>query len=670
MLFKLALRNIKKSIKDYSIYFFTLVIAVAIFYIFNSIDAQKSMLTLTSSKQDMIKILVECLNYVSVFVSIILGFLIIYSNNFLIKRRKKEIGLYETLGMSKRKTSSIIVIETLLVGIISLAVGLLIGVGLSQLVSIFTAKLFKADMSKFQFVFSIDSLVKTIIYFGIIFILVMIFNVITLSRYKLIDLLNANKKNEKVKIRNKYVTFITFVLSIACLAYAYYLLFNNALLKLPSTDALKMIIFGALGTFLFFLSLSGFLLKILEKTKKIYYKNLNMFILKQVNNKINTSVISTTVICLMLLLTIGILSGSMSLTSAYNGSLSENNMSDITIQKTDYIDNEESGTSIFSLPELEGFSNYIKNYAIYTTKMAEEITIDKLLTSKAKEEAKKEIGKGSSFDYKIPIISETEYKNIMKLYNIEPIDIDDDEYLIIANLDMVVKYYNESLNTKNTIILNNKQLKSATLKVIELPVMNYPSDGNDGLLVISDNLTENLQKGLAILLGNYVDSKTHEQVESELKTFLNNSEINGFHLMSKIEMEAASVGTTALLTFIGLYLGIVFAISSATVLAIGQLSESSDNRERYRILKQIGADDKEIKRALLVQISIAFLLPLVVALIHAIFGLKEINSIIKIVANIDLVSNIILTTSFIVFVYGGYFLGTYLCSKNIIKDNK
>src|SRR5574344_235079 len=196
MLFSLSFKNIKKSLKDYSIYFFTLVVAVSIFYMFNSLDSQTAMLKMNESRYEIVQSLIMILGYVSVFISVILGFLIVYSNNFLIKRRKKEFGLYLTLGMSKRKVSMIFVLETFIVGIVSLGVGLLIGVGLSQLLSLLTIKLFEVNMSDFKFVFSEMAFYKTLIYFGIIFVLVMIFNIFSLSRNKLIDLLNASKQNE------------------------------------------------------------------------------------------------------------------------------------------------------------------------------------------------------------------------------------------------------------------------------------------------------------------------------------------------------------------------------------------------------------------------------------------------------------------------------------------
>ena len=249
-LFSLALRNIKKSIKDYSIYFITLVIAVAIFYIFNSIDSQTAMMSISKSTMEIVQSLVNVLSYISVFVSVVLGFLIVYANNFLIKRRKKEIGIYMTLGMSKLKVSTILVLETVIVGVISLGIGLLLGIGLSQLLSIFTAKLFEADMTKFTFVFSSGALLSAIINFGFIYIIVMIFNIITLNRFKLIDLLYANRKNEKVKIKNGWLIFIIFIISIVLIGYAYKLLYDGALYVVEITCVL-ILLFTCFNTNIF-----------------------------------------------------------------------------------------------------------------------------------------------------------------------------------------------------------------------------------------------------------------------------------------------------------------------------------------------------------------------------------------------------------------------------------
>ena len=307
MLFKLSLKNISKSIKDYTIYFFTLILGVAIFYVFNAIDDQTIMLNVSSSTYEIIKLLTQILSGVSVFVSFILAFLIIYASRFLIKRRNKEFGIYLTLGMSKRKISLILFFETLIIGIASLALGLGIGVSLSQLMSIVVANMFEANLTKFTFIFSKSACLKTLLYFSIMYLVVMIFNTINISKCKLIDLIHANKKSEKIKLKNPYLCTIIFILSCILLGYAYYEVTGN-ISTFNNYKIYSSIAFGAIATFFIFWSLSGLLLRIFMSLKKVYYKGLNSFTLRQFSSKINTTVFSTTIICLMLFITICVLS--------------------------------------------------------------------------------------------------------------------------------------------------------------------------------------------------------------------------------------------------------------------------------------------------------------------------------------------------------------------------
>ena len=276
MLYKLSVSNIKKSFKDYAIYFITLIMGVCIFYIFNSMDSQTVMLELSSSQEEMIELLASLLSYVSVFVSVILGFLIIYASRFLIKKRNKEFGIYMTLGMSKRKISLLLLLETFLIGLISLGIGLLLGIALSQITSIFVANMFEVNMTKFSFNFSKSAMIKTIIYYGIIYLVVMIFNTIIINKNKLINLLQASKKQEKIKLKNPYVCIVLFILSIGMLGSAYYMVTDGLfkLLDYGMNILLLPISLGVVGTILFFYSISGMLLKILSKWHNIYYKKI------------------------------------------------------------------------------------------------------------------------------------------------------------------------------------------------------------------------------------------------------------------------------------------------------------------------------------------------------------------------------------------------------------
>ena len=268
MLLKLSLRNIKRSFKDYTIYFMTLILGVAIFYLFNSIESQTVMLNVSSSTREIIGMMVNILSGVSVLVSFILGFLIVYASRFLMKRRNKEFGIYMTLGMGKRQISSILLCETFFIGIISLAVGLVIGVALSQLMSIFVASMFEADMTRFAFVFSSSAMLKTILYFGVIYIVVMIFNVFFIGKQELIDLLLAHRKNEKVKMKNMWLCSGVFIIGMIMLGYAYYLV-TAGITKLDTAEKIFVPIgLGIVSTFLIFWSVSGFVLKIFMAKKK------------------------------------------------------------------------------------------------------------------------------------------------------------------------------------------------------------------------------------------------------------------------------------------------------------------------------------------------------------------------------------------------------------------
>ncbi len=243
---------------------------------------------------------------VSVLVSIILGGLIVYANNFLIKRRKKELGIYMILGMGKRKISRILVTETFIVGVISLVGGLILGIGASQGVSTFTLNLFDVGMDEYKFIVSTSAIGKTILYFGTMFLLVMIFNVFVISKYKVIDLLIANIKNEDIKFKNPVIYLLTFVLCLIFLGFSY-----KSLLEIPFDLERNMsipIALAIVGTVLFFFSLAGVILYVTNKNKKIYFKGLNMFVLKQMNSKVNTNFISMSLICLMLFITIVVLS--------------------------------------------------------------------------------------------------------------------------------------------------------------------------------------------------------------------------------------------------------------------------------------------------------------------------------------------------------------------------
>ena len=696
MLFKLSFNNMKKSIKDYAIYFLTLVLGVAIFYMFNSLDSQQAMLEVSQSQKQIIKLMVEMLAYISVFVAIILGLLIVYASNFLINRRKKEFGIYMTLGMGRRQISKIILMETIFVGIISLAIGLGIGIFASQFMSILVAKLFEADMSEFQFAFSQSACIKTCICFAVMYIAVMFFNTITVSRYKLINLINANKKNEKIKIKNPFLSILLFIFGASILGYAYWEVTGNVRALNTADKLLPPIIMGIVGTIAIFWSLSGFILELIKSRKNIYLKDTNMFVLRQLNNKINTMVASMSVICLMLFMTITILSSSLALRNTMGRELKEMTPVDLNLYKTanlpetaknrygkvvNYTEEqrEDSNHTVKETLVNNGFNmNLLKDVIEIPIYSMKDLTLEKFFGYKIEEIMS--LYSMLAYDTPETIIKISDYNKIAKLYGISQYELNEDEYIVLCDFDSMIELRNKILqDEENTLKIAGKNYKSKYNECKSGFVLMSTSHTNAGIILVPDNCNlqdEDREEQLFVANYNATTDEEKEKIEelfsSNKAGFIQNLSDKGLQLdgMTKISLMESSVGLATIVTFIAIYLGIIFLIASSAILALKQLTESSDNKQRYAILRKIGCDEKIINRSLFRQIGIFFIVPLILAVIHSIFGIQFVISVMSgLASKEDLLPSIISTVIVMGVIYGAYFLATYFRSKNIIKEN-
>ena len=684
MLFNISLKNIRKSLKDYTVYFFTLILGVAIFYVFNAIDSQSVMLDVRENMMDIIKLMNDMLSGVSVFVSCILGFLIIYASRFLIKRRNKEFGIYLTLGMSKRKISAILFFETLLIGIVSLVAGLVIGTILSQFMSVIVANMFDADMTKFKFIFSMKACIKTLIYFAIMYVLVMIFNTFSISRCKLIDLLNAGKKTEKVTMKNPIVCTIVFVIGVGILSYAYWMVTRgvesiNIINKIGVPIAL-----GCVATFLIFWSVSGFMIRIFTSIKSVYYKGVNSFVLRQFCSKINTTVFSTTVICIMLFITISVLSAALSMKDSLSKDLDSMCPVDVQLAKYSYdamsdayatSQNmnekdremlEDSKLSIIETLNNSGFDaqKYFKDvveYNIYNTGLTVKDTLGDINTDDYQFMA----------DAIMPVMTIGDYNSVARLYGNSTYELNDDEYIIVADYKNMVMIRNQALKKGIILSVNGKEYKLRYNECKDGFVKIGVQNMNEGILVVPDNAVKPQQVRNMGLSADYrADTKEERySIETQLDNLMKNISFKKSFISwnSRIDLAESSVGLGALVTFIALYLGIIFLISSAAILALRELSDSADNKERYGMLRKLGVDERMIDMALFKQIGIFFAFPLILALIHSVFGIKFINIILATMGMSSMAASIGLTLAFVAVIYGGYFLITYLCSRSIIR---
>ena len=616
---KLAIRNIKRSFKDYSIYFLTLVFGVAIFYTFNSIESQTIMMNLSEAEKSAFEMVNVVMSVASVFISAILGFLIIYASNYLIKRRKKEFGIYMTLGMEKGTLSKILFIETLCIGILSLIVGLVVGTLLSQGLSIFTAKLFQVDIVRFKFVFSKSAFIKTLVCFAIIYLIVLLFNSNVIRKVKLIDLLNAAKKNQDIKVRNLWLSVVIFIISITLLGGAYYYVLKMGVAIITSSLFI-IVAMGALGTFLFFFALSGFLLKVMQSNKNKYFKNLNMFILRQINSKINTTFISMTFICLMLFVSICTLSGGLGINKSINQGLK-------------YLSQFDAS-----------FWNFLTEEAINKTKKYYPVFSNE----------------------NIPVMKVSEFNSVMEMIGKEQVKLADDKYMVCSDVKDFKKYIMEATKNNTEIVVNGEKLLPAQIESIEVTTYNQMIENNLCTFIVNDEVLNGVEPYNSYLNINYKNSEGDEYLASKFRENNIDDSVYVYYLTKK-DLLANSAGFGTMISYLAIYIGSVFLIASAAVLALQQLSEAADNIDRYALLRKIGVDEEMINRSILVQIAIYFMIPVSLAIVHSIVGLKISSDIVSVFGDGYIMNYIIVTMIIMIIIYGGYFIAAYNGAKKMLK---
>lgn len=646
MYFKLALSNIRKSYKDYLVYFLTVSFGICLFYLFNSLESQKAMMVLDSVKLNALDILNMALSYVSTFMTIVLAFLMVYANQFLIKRRKKELGIYMTLGMERFKISYILVLETFLIGIISLMAGLILGIIGSHFLSILTAKMFLVDMKEFQFIFSEVAFTKSILIFGFIYLLVMVLNVLNITRVKLIDLIYGGRKNQNIKVKSVPVSIGIFLLSLISLGFAYYCINKNGMMSLDIY--FKMAIgFGLLGTFLFFMSLSGIMLQTFKLNKRFYYKNLNMFSLRQINSKVNTTYIMISVLCILLLIAIGTFSTGMGIASVVNDTQDRSLPFDMTLST--WLDEDVYLEDHFEEIRTLNGQRILFYDGDYRLEDLADVT-----------EYNGSIDLEFMKEYRIEFIGLSDYNNYLEMSGRESVSLENG-YILTSNMEDFINLFESNLKplTIGGTVLEPKAIEEVTLR-------NEFMLGSPAVIVLPDELVTTLKPSQEVLnyqIENFDVNAMHEMIDPL-------RENRFFMILIRDEIIAESLGFKTIISYVALYVGLVFIMSTVACLALQQLSEASDNASRYNLLKKLGVENNYIRHSLLVQIAVYFFMPLGLAIIHSIVGIKVSSEVVNIIGKLDILKNMIITTLFVVLIYGSYFIVTYTAaSAMVIKFN-
>ena len=731
MLCKLAWGNVRRAGRDYLVYLLTLTLGVTVFYAFNTISMQVDIAGI--DEEGLAQVMGSMLGDLTYFLAGVMAFLMVYANNFIMKRRKKEFGLYQVLGMGRGRVATIMALETVIVSVVAFVAGIVLGVGLSQLMTFFTASLFKTQIANFHFFFSMHAFNLTLACMLVMFVLTLLLNLRAVRRTKLIELMGAERRNETIKTRNPWIAIAIFAVGVVLVGVAYYRLLRDGF-PLTATDGKlqeAMNQFGittamvTVGTFALFWGLSGMLIKLLQSLRGVYWRGLNMFTVRQLAAKVNTVCFSMGVIAMILFLAITSVTCGMSIASVMNENLERYNPADMsqtyvyyTPDTLDYYkeyvnpseadrmvladstvdlysawhgdpwhgdrkdkladNNDETGKKV-NIADVAGEHVQIDSYLSYPLGGSNPSVIPSEMCKTMGEKLPKAF-EGSNADMTgLSVTPASQYNKLRQMMGEEPVSIGRDQYLLTCDMGgELVDLYTKYMAGGHALTLGGHTLKPATDKSDEdtAAIANSAMGSNGGTVVVADELLSqlNLQPYSSSLLVNYKQGMDTTEADESIKyTVLDNLLVDGKEpgswgiFITRSEMYAQAAQMNGLISYLAIYIGFVLVVACAAILSIQQLSNVADGSRSYRVLAQIGCDDRQIRHSVMAQQAVFFLFPLAVGLAHSFVALKVIIELVSIFGNMSIGGTVGLTCAIFLAAYGGYFLVTYLMSAGMVQ---
>lgn len=724
MLCKIALGNVRRASKDYLVYLLTLTLAVTVFYAFNTISLQVDIAGVTKQNAGMGETLGGLISGLTIFLGFVMGFLMVYANNFIMKRRKKEFGLYQVLGMSRGQVARIMALETFFVSLVSLVLGIILGVGLSQLMVFFTASLFKTQIADFHFFFSFGSFVLTVGCLVAIFLVTLVFNLRVVARTKIIDLMSASRRNESIKVRNPWISAVVFVVGLAAIIVAYVRLLDQGLPYDGSPEGMQDFLITTvtvvIGTILFFFGLSGFLLKALQGARGMYWRGLNMVTMRQLAAKVNTVSFSMAMIAMILFLAITAVTAGMSLASVMNESVERGTPFDYTrvlvyfgpqsveeenafaeangeptryavasepidmieVSKSDTVNEGTADAHPFDLSQVAGGSVQVNVYDS-TPRGADApiVTLNQLCEETGMSMPSGVDATGTA-ELGLGVVRESEYNAYLRYRGMDEIDLGSDGYTIISDMGATLNdIYNAALSQGVEIDFNGHTLRPVSDRVNEnaSAFQNAMFGMNTGTVVVPDAYVDeaDLPLYMGYLMVDYADDITAEEGDAFIREHRTHAPItnDAGEIVAGWGSEATRTESyesvdsmNGLISYLAIYIGFVLVVACAAILTIQQLSGVADAGPNYRILSELGTPTSQIMHSTLVQQAIFFVFPLVIGVAHSCVALSVIIKLVQLFGGFAIGGAVGLTAVIFVVAYGGYFFVTYLMSKGIVGD--
>lgn len=703
MLARLAVRNVRRSVRDYAVYFVTLVFGVAAFYAFNSVQSQSVLFDLEGvASADAFDLTARFLGMFSVLIAFVLGFLVVYANRFLIRRRKREFGTYLLLGMRPAQVSAIVLMETVCVGAASLAAGLVLGTVLSQGLSFLTAGLFNIPMQQYRFVFSGEALRQTLLCFALVFAVVALFNTLSLRRCRLVDLLGAATRSERATVRRPWVGLLGFAVAVGLLAWAYVTLFESGLTEFGA-EFWKATALMVAGTFLFFWSAAGFAVAALERTPGVYFRGLAMFTTRQVASKVNTAFLSLSTVCVMLFFSLAVFSTGSGLVQVFSDGVEEGTLFDATLTANAYLALEGGGEEAAAdVAERAGaydwdIARFLRESAPNWDEFVEtSVQVDLYQPREGTEtygEVMERLGAGAGGGLQeqalapqtVGVVGLSQFNAARALAGRDPIELSAGTYAVNNAVALSEELSRAMAEEGVEIEVGGRALAASGLYVEQpLSTSAFVSDG--AMLVVPDETVEALRADGEAPYASYLDlsyrtdrAEGDRLLEEALACALpaegQEARGSGYEtspwpvttVYTADEVIEQSGGMRMMITYLALYIGFVFLITTAALLAVQQLSEASDSLARYRMLAEIGCERRMMFRSIFIQVAVYFLAPLALAACHTACAVSVIARDVLDQLGVSVSEAVFAAAAFTALVYGGYLLVTYLASRSLVR---
>lgn len=693
MFCKIAAGNVRRRAKDYFLYFLTLVLGIAVFYAFNSIADQQAVAGVLGGAGSLIDLLGMVISGVSVFVVVVLAFLVVYASRFLIKRRKQELAVYLTLGMQRGQVARLIAAETGLVGIVSLAVGVLLGFGLSQALMRTTASMFGSDVPGFALFFSAEAFAKTVGCFAAIFLATIVLDSGVVMHARLVDLMSASKAGEKGRIRSLPLSFLLFLVSCAMIAASYSLLLEAGIASFSPEFGLATALVCA-GTLLFFFSLSGFLLRAVQSLKPLYLRGLSAFTLRQLDSRVNSTFLSMSVVSICLFLALTSVCGGIGICNTLQANLSTTTKFDATASTawTAYGEGLE-GSLWGRFAEQVGYdmekglaqSAEVLGYGPWEAMVEDAVQVDFLnsttltygtleeLAGESLQQASGGMVTDGYADVALSYIPLSQYNAALRMAGEQPVLLDDGECALAGDFDMTSEWLGSIARSGGSLDVEGRQLEISD-EVLGFCLETTSAAMQPGAIVVPDSaIPDGLSRYRSILNVDLVDSDSQvvDRFEAFMTAVRDDVEHDSWPLSTSLTREEVweqSMGLTAIVAYLAVYIGFVLVIASAAILAIQQLSAASDNAGRYALLAKLGASDSQVRTSVIVQVAVCFAFPLALAVAHSACAFQVVADVVSIFGHLDIGAAAGGTAIGFVALYGLYFLLTCWGSVGLAKS--